>query len=535
MKGQAVENVTVRYDLFDLPTAQHKAGLAGLVLQVRSMRERCRSDDDPIPEVVELTATSATVRFTEPSVQALFDDVYAARKAEAPKARRGRARNAEPAVEEGAPGEPGVEPVGPFLRDHYPDEDGLWLKLWRNMLWAVPRGIPKTRIPFEQRAAGLPCKEGQAAWQGLVKADKARGTNRFFTTDVASSLWLGAQECNAERVPFVGRAEHNLLLHFWPLTTLVFVPEEVKPDGETRFVGFALAIPEVSHLVHFCEEYPEMLHELNPAPRGYRPAEAVIDLPEQGALEFLEHLARLARHRAERKQDFSDSVGGVEFLHVAKVKKVVKLMAAGRVAPRPRLLDQYEAVMGRPGQPPPFRNPLFRRGLMLGLLRDQPWYANLAAPLAQWPWPWFVRSEKSPRNIPSFWADAATRFKAEADDYKHQTEVRQNMADPDTAGDLAPPSTLSLLIHRLVRKYVRLKVEARTGLKWKDIRQRKNAEGKIDVPRKWTEPARRWPPTPSWRPAPGGSRTSWTSSPPPSAPSASTCRRTTSARWPRPS
>jgi CRISPR-associated protein Cmx8 len=484
--GTAVDSVTVRYDLFDLPTAQHKAGLAGLVLQLRSMTERKRSEDGPIPEVVELTATSASVRFTQPSVQALFDDAYAARKAAPLRPRRGRARPPEPAGEEaGTAEDAGVEPIGYFLRDHYPDEDGLWLKLWRNMLWAIPRGIPKTRTPFEQRAAGLPCKEGLVAWQALVKADQARADNRFFTAEVASSLWLGAQEFNAERVPFVGRAEHNLLLHFWPLTTLVFVPQEVKPDGEAKFAGYALAIPEVSHLVHFCDEYPEMLHELSPAPRAYRPAEAVIDLPEQGALEFLEHLARLVRRRAERKQDFIDSVGSVEFLHLAKVKNTVKLMAAGRVSPRPRLLDQYEAIAGRPGQPPPFRNPLFRRGLMLGLLRDRPWYAHMAAPLTEWPWPWFVRSEKSPRQIPGFWADAATKFRVEADEHRHEMEVRKNM--PAAATDPALPSKLPLLIHHLVRTYILRKVEGRTGLTWEEVRQQRNADGKIEVPRKWTE------------------------------------------------
>ena len=32
--------VTITYDLFDLPTAQHKAGLAGLLLQIESMQSR---------------------------------------------------------------------------------------------------------------------------------------------------------------------------------------------------------------------------------------------------------------------------------------------------------------------------------------------------------------------------------------------------------------------------------------------------------------------------------------------------------------
>ena len=66
--------VSVTYDLHDLPTAQHKAGLAGLLLQIDSMKKRDLPEDD-IPEV-EFTSTSARVRFTPASLQGLFDDLY---------------------------------------------------------------------------------------------------------------------------------------------------------------------------------------------------------------------------------------------------------------------------------------------------------------------------------------------------------------------------------------------------------------------------------------------------------------------------
>src|SRR5438270_8991911 len=76
----AIESVTVKYDLFDLPTAQHKAGLAGLLLQLHHMQQPQRGlPAGAIPEVEELTPTSATIRFTAQSVQGLFDDLYDAR------------------------------------------------------------------------------------------------------------------------------------------------------------------------------------------------------------------------------------------------------------------------------------------------------------------------------------------------------------------------------------------------------------------------------------------------------------------------
>jgi len=41
-------SITITYDLFDLPTAQHKAGLAGLLLQTKTefqMDRRCPANE----------------------------------------------------------------------------------------------------------------------------------------------------------------------------------------------------------------------------------------------------------------------------------------------------------------------------------------------------------------------------------------------------------------------------------------------------------------------------------------------------------
>ena len=190
-------------------------------------------------------------------------------------------------------------------------------------------GNPTTRTPFNQRAAGHSCAEGKVAWDDLVRCEKARQANEFYTTEVAGSLWLGAQAVNAESIPFRGRAEQNVLLHFWPHTALIFVPQRINNDGESEFVGYCLAIPEVADLELFCEDYPKLLHDLSQEVRGFRPTEAVIDLPAQAALEFMEHLARLTAFKAEKKRT-GDSVSSVEYLHLVKIGNNVKSLAAGQ-------------------------------------------------------------------------------------------------------------------------------------------------------------------------------------------------------------
>ena len=76
-KSSDPSTVTITYDLFDLPTAQHKAGLAGLLLQIDSMKNRGKGgpvyfwDTDQPQSMVHVT-------FSEESITELFDDLYAA-------------------------------------------------------------------------------------------------------------------------------------------------------------------------------------------------------------------------------------------------------------------------------------------------------------------------------------------------------------------------------------------------------------------------------------------------------------------------
>jgi CRISPR-associated protein Cmx8 len=258
---------------------------------------------------------------------------------------------------------------------------------------------------------------------------------------------------------------------------LIFVPQQIDADGSGDFVGYVLAIPEVADLEQFLSDYPQMLGQLSSAVRGYRPAEAVIDLPAQGALAFLEHLARLSTEKATEKVKYS--VGSIEFLHLAKFGNNIKSMAAGRVAPRPNLLERYLAIVGRPGEDPPFRNPLFRRGLMLALLNDQEWHEPMVTILMDRPWPSFVRSEKSPKNLPWFWQDAAKKFEDLANQYFADRKGYQEMAQetPEQAGP-APQTPLELLIHRLVQNYVIRKTEEKSGLKWEDFKDKKTKDEK---------------------------------------------------------
>ncbi len=216
----APTSIEVRYDLHDLPSAQHKAGLAGLLLQIENMRERRDAgqlgSDREVPEVVEQTATTVVVRFTERSAQDLFDDLYAAETAEVRSKSKwqGAVEKRQDVNPDPKPDEPRrwyvydtVQPTGHFLRNFTGGDKEVWHKLWRDMIYAVPRNKPTTRQAYKSRANNQPTKEGSDAWKALLAREKARAKGTQATAELAGSLMLAVQAITAEGIPFEDRVD----------------------------------------------------------------------------------------------------------------------------------------------------------------------------------------------------------------------------------------------------------------------------------------------------------------------------------------
>ena len=461
--------VEVRYDLFDLPTAFHKAGLAGLVLLIESLKARHQLTDDEAQYTA--TATCATVTFTKTLLRKLMDELYDARVVEVAVRSKwpGAVVKREEMVEEEVNGKmtrtkrfiyDQVQPKGSFFDNVFDGDKEVWRKLWRDMIWNIPRGRPMTREPFNQRAENKECKEGASAWEEMLKVRKARDRNEFHTAELSSALFPGAQAVNAESIPFEGRAEHNLLLHFWPLVVLLFVPQVIESDGSSDFVGCTLAVPEVSNLTGFVGEYPKLLAAFTGNVRGYRPAQAVIDLPAEGALAFFDDLAVLAGLNVEQGE-LRFSLGGVEYLHLAKVGNNIKAMGAGRVAPNRRLLTGYRNIVTPPDESARVRNPLFRRGLLVALLDNLPWYRPFGRTFREFEDAVFIRQPRraEDKGPPQFADDAARKLRADTRLYTATLKRTEEM--PDAPRPPAPPP---VIVNRVVRNYLLARAQEKSGV-----------------------------------------------------------------------
>jgi CRISPR-associated protein Cmx8 len=435
-KKSGPERITLTFDLHDLPTAQHRAGLGGLLLQIDSMKaDGNQRDPKRIPDIEELTPTSATIAFTPESMQGIFDDVYAAEPAETTVTSKwpGTAPKRETTIEKKDSTTGGVKQVRAFVYDvvqpqapclyrHIQPDARAWITLWRQMIWEIPRGgnNVRSRAPFIETAGGKSCSEGSKAWTQIIKFLEKRAKSLFETDQISGALLLGAQAINAEGVPFSGRIDHNLLLHFWQVVVLPFLPRVVnKKEGKIERYGYVLTIPDVDDLREFRREYPKVLGSLGTELFRGLPATAQIDLPDQANLEMLRQLNQVGRQettakaagRATRRgrvagatrhmqalatdravAEFgSGGVRAIESYHMVKQGNNVKLISFARVADRPGLTEEYGRIKRS------YRSPLFGAMRMRALIRGEPWHAGMIELFAEYPWPFFIEGDDTPR------------------------------------------------------------------------------------------------------------------------------------------
>jgi CRISPR-associated protein Cmx8 len=473
--------VELKYNLAELPSSQHRAGLAGLVLMVRWLeRDKSRKG---ICELVRLDEFGATVRIDQAGLQELFDETYAASFEEQARDKEIKNQRTKQIVpykraetrlftdpKTGKSKEKRFYiyefpiPRGAFLLDYDPSsdgKDGLWIKLWRDLVWNVLRGIPATREPYKDRAKGQSTKEAGKAWQVLNRPGN-------YTVNLASTYFIGAQDANAENVPFMDRARFHLLLHFCAFVAQIYVPTISVYDKNTKQFKielsktYVLAIPDVLNLVDFCDELPLLLKNNRSVDKfAYRPHDNVIDLPAESALDLMNKLnQRLAA--AAGGQSVADLVLGVDVFHLEKQGNNIRLWSTARIDPTRSMIDEYARVKGM------FRYALFRRQRLLNMLNEREWFSGFDSLLC---------TTDSEQTIGSrfFRADVKTAFK-DSMQSNQSTKGEQDEVNTDAPKQIANQTSVEDLIYQLVGTYIRAKLKSKNELEWKDAFKGTQAE-----------------------------------------------------------
>lgn len=503
--------LVLAYNLADLPSSQHRAGLAGLVLMCDWL-DRNPEARRGTCELTRLDARGATLRIDREGLAALLDQVYGAELEE--RAYPRPFRDTDPLRTEtrvdvhartGKTSEktlyvyPVVVPRGAYLAEW---DSGPWRKLWRDMLWSILRGVPATRAPFEARAHARSAPDAGAGADADAdpdadsdadadsdpdsdsdaESDAGAGSGSDSdalwlqllrpgaTVELPSTYFLGAQARTADNVGFRDLARHQLLLHFWPFVAQIYVPAVIdtggKQSGQRDFRGYALAVPDIACLDDFCHDLPPAMRERPAELDGYLPAAAVIDLAVESALDLMLRLQERVRRRESESRNL-EVLHGVDVFHVAKEGNNVRILGSARVDVDPSMLDDYQSVRRT------FRSHLFRRQYLLNLVHGRrPWHSGFDRIAATVP---------TEQTIESTWfcADARRAFELCEEPMNHPDNTpnpgpgspetkTETDTETGTATEASADKRLEPLIYRLVGSYVAARLESKHGIAWKD-------------------------------------------------------------------
>jgi len=459
------------YNLAELPSSQHSAGLAGLVLMVKWLQRHNRQNG--IYELLRFDERGATLRLDQAGLQTIFNEVYAA-KLEESRTDKKRAKQKKPALREekvkvldektGRDKEKtiyvyeDVTPQGAFLVEHDPSAKGNkgdWVKLWRDMTWNILRGVPATRHPFEARANCEETNDAVDAWKDLVQP-------ATHTVELPSTYYIGAQAANAENVPFRDRARYQFLLHFWSYVAGIYVPVIINNKGERDLTGnaYVIAIPDVLELQTFVEVLPRTWERRGIDLAGFRPRDAVVDIVAEGALDMLSKLReRMVARAGESELRFL--VLGIDVLHVEKQGNSVKLRGQMRIDPEVDLIGKYEQLRRS------LWNPLFRRQRLLNLVNRRKWYEGFDKLLATLPHKKLLVEDEF--GFKYFRRDARLTFEEEFG-ISPQEDVMSEEIETAHGAATVPPSademSIEALVYRIAETYIRRKLKSKYDLDW---------------------------------------------------------------------
>ena len=423
IKREKTETINLEYNLYDLPTAQHKAGLAGLLLMIESMKRRGIT---PLPSIIEQTSTSVKMELTKEMMQAIFDDLYDGEWIEVESRTKWKNKNVEIPPKRTVEKEikigdklkeqtyyiyNKVQPKGKFLQVLYSDADGLWIKLWRDMIWNTLRGKPLTRLVYEERANGN-CSKLSSIYDDLKQSIESKKKSKIMVENLSGALYLGAESESAERTNFQGAKENNFLLHFWPLSIAIFVPYAYDRKGKAERKGYVIVIPEPMNLITFVEDTLNLFGSLVSTSFGIYPKKAIISLPAEGGLEYLCQIIK----KEYTSADIKHSISAIEIYHLEKIGNNIKMHSTEKIIPNKKLIHKYIYISEH------FYNPFYRSHCIKNILSGKEWFEGMTTLFDLYPSEFFVKGDSTPSNLFFFGSDVRNNIKKIEERIKSQKE-----------------------------------------------------------------------------------------------------------------
>ena len=460
--GDETAPITVAWSLAELPSAQHRAGLAGLAMLVPYTRSFDDLPDGAILELARLDDVGLELRVNRAGLTALFDKVYqtsvieinvenpwkgiAVKEVLASETVEGNKK----AIKKRYLHDIDVPRGGPLGELSPKDDNGLWIKLWRDWLYKIVRLQPATKFPYEYRAGKRKnaTPEVSDAWK-MLRMNKVQS--------LANHWYLGAMEFNSESVPFQNSGQQFFLLHFWPFATHIFIEQGLKLEKnilQHSEAGFVTCIPDVMRLATFVRAHERTLRTRTAdAARflGYRPKAAIIDLADASALEADRWLDQALEQSLAN--DTRRVVAGFQVVHAVKEGNSVRIRSNRIISPTPSAKNLSAFVQEK------LWSHLVRRQVLATVLDHGdrpdpfPWWQGFERMCATW-------GKELTIHDAAFCHDARLLF-------SHFSQSQEStMTDPDTP---RPARELPTIILHVVQAWVNGRLQAKFQLKWSDV------------------------------------------------------------------
>jgi CRISPR-associated protein Cmx8 len=458
--------VTLNYELAELPSSQHRAGLAGLVLMIEWVKRLPLERQRGILNITRFDETGLTFEMDEQGLHDLFNETYSAsteddvrnkpletkeKKIVPPirtemvivKDKNGNSREQTNYIYEI------TVPRGAFLADpsfdrSFDGKNGVWIKQWRELVWSIFRGVPATRAPYEDRAQGKNCKDVKELWKQINKPMDA-------SVELPSTYFIGAQAVNADNVSFSDLARNQFLLHFWQFIAQVYRPAVYDFDGQRELLGYVLAIPDVGMLKLFCTEFKESMAARGVDLLGYTPREAIVDIAIESGFDFLKRLSE--RITTRESGPTTPWVLGVDVVHLQREGNNIRLRSTSRIDPSSVDLGQYSAIRNT------YWDCRFRIQRLRNLVAARKPFDGFFELIATLPYRSTIQSNVFKHDCREFFSPYLPHSKPD------QQESSMAETQPKRK-EFREPVSLEEAIYSMIGQYLSRKLESKYDIKW---------------------------------------------------------------------
>jgi CRISPR-associated protein Cmx8 len=354
-KTQAPNLVTLEYQLHQLPSSQHRSGLAGLILKIQWLQQQktFKDSEDAVCEAIHIDADKATLRFNLAGLTALFRSHYSAsfEEREQFKPRTKGSQNFRIIQREIYDADTDrstltdiyiyqdIVPQGHLVQSFDPtaNDSQIWTKLWQEATWGILRPGDRQRIPFKAMVSGTDPPEIAKIWKLLL--DNRPDSN----VPLSSTYMLGVQSKNNEGMPMGDRARFFFLLHFWSYVAQIYLPIHVDAKDKVTLHGYAIAIPDVRNLALFCQHFPIVLQQRSTKIKWRKPEEAIVHHPIEAGLSLLRSIHTYLGKNTSNL-DIDDLIFGIDVFHLYRKKHEAQILSIKKYLPNKYTIEEFTQI-----------------------------------------------------------------------------------------------------------------------------------------------------------------------------------------------